>query len=125
MKINILTYDLIIISLLFLLSCGHTGEKTGLDKNIKTSTLTTSTEESHFLGHWIDIRQNNSDSYEITVEKSGDMYIVKECSGDKKWYTAKYENGKLVGTEEGDITYSNEKNHIFWQGIELRKIDDN
>jgi hypothetical protein len=124
MKKYILANNLTIILLLFLLSCGQIGEKTGSNKNIKPDTLATSTEESNFLGHWIDIRHNNSDSYEITIEKSGDMYIVKECSGNNKWYTAKYENGNLVGTEEGDITFSNEKNHIYWQGIELMKVDN-
>ena len=83
---------------------------------------------NNFVGHWINVKETWPYRIELNISKSGDIYIVEQngsfgASSEK--FSAKLENGSLKMAQQmmGDVNYSKETDHIFFQGYELMRAN--
>jgi hypothetical protein len=95
-------------------SCTESAQKQRRDGN----------EQDVFAGQWVEIKGNENCCMEIIISKTDSVYIIKQTTGNREWFTAVNDNGILKGTEHGDIVYKPQNQHLLWSGNEFAKTSN-
>lgn len=83
---------------------------------------------NNFVGHWINVKETWPCREELSITKSGDIFVIdeKDCwdKGSSK-LSANLENGSLKMAQQlmGVINYSKETDHIFFREYELMRAN--